>query len=149
MHPISGFILSKPHLPTLFSSNLWLFCVPFSFVFRCFYSLLCLYLSFTFADIGLHGPYDKVKTIWEERRTSHYLKYYQILNLQIISFTMIYNVSGLPDVKGPKYQYLFQKFLCFLMFSVMFIDRYLLKSEIPVFTKFPDFWKLCTEGCVQ
>ena len=42
---------------------------------------------------------------------------------------MIYNVSELLDVKRPKHQYFLQKFLCFLLFSVMFTEPYLLKCS--------------------
>ena len=52
----TGFVWSKPKLPILYLVTK--FCVVyFSFFFFSSSPYFCLYLNFTFANFGLHGPY--------------------------------------------------------------------------------------------
>ena len=66
-HSVSGFSRSKTHLPPLFGFKVMDICVVyFLLYFFVFTSYFCLYLSFTFTDFGLHGPYrvTYVSKVW-------------------------------------------------------------------------------------
>ena len=55
-HSMSGFVWSKPHLPTLFGYKVMInICVVYFLISLFFTLYFCLYLNFTFPDFGLQG----------------------------------------------------------------------------------------------
>ena len=68
-----------------------------------------------------------VPTKWETSRKISYESYKQILNVQTLSFKMIYNMPGLLPYLGSKPHYFLENFLCFLLIFEMFNEPYLLQ----------------------
>ena len=69
-----------------------------------------------------------VPTKWETSRKISFESYKQILNVQTLSFKMVYNMPLLLPYLGAKTHYFLEKFLCFLLIFEMFNEPYLFSS---------------------